>query len=78
MFWDSGEKGRLAEAAGIRPDRLSNILHRREGCSWRYAEMLESASRTVLGDDRSIPAADWVWNRTTEHPAFGEGGYLDD
>lgn len=67
-FWITGQKGALAEAAGLSPSHLSDILHRRRGVSLTRARKLEDASEDVLG--YAIPAIAWLDNRNTSHPAF--------
>jgi hypothetical protein len=67
-FWKYREKTRLSEATGIPRQQLSDILHRRRGCSPARAKVLADATRIHLG--KIISWQCWLFNRSTEHPAF--------
>lgn len=59
----------LARAAGIDLRNVSAILHRRRPAGKELSVSLEAASRKVK-TRRIITAFDWLFNKTTKHPAF--------
>ena len=68
-YFKRGEMAALARKAGIKPQNLSDILHRRRGVSGDMAQRLEAASVAVL-KWRRIPALEWILNESSQHPAF--------
>lgn len=69
--WNFGEKAKLARAAGVLPQHLSQIMKGDRPVSVRMARKLEEASIRVLGLRRAIPAA--AWAGFEEHPALVRG-----
>lgn len=68
QFWERGKLSELAEASGLSPSTISDIIHRRRPVGRVRALILEKASEQVLG--YPIPVKDWLTNKTTKHPAF--------
>ena len=68
--WRRGEQAALAREAGISPQHVNDILHRRRGVSYSRARVLRDASARVLGRRNEIPVLEWLLNRISEHPAF--------
>ena len=58
----------MARTAGVAPSNLSRMLAGERTISLRMARKLESASISVLGLRRAIPAACWLG--LEEHPAL--------
>ena len=69
-YWKRGEMKAFAEAAGIRPSHLSEILHRRRGVSIMRAVHLAALSEDMFGFDRAIGMHCWAFNTRTSHKAF--------
>lgn len=67
-YWKHGQRTQLASLASISDAHLSDILHRRKGCSVTLGHKLEIASEEVLGV--RIPWELWVCNKHSKHPAF--------
>lgn len=72
IFWKKGQQAKLAKEANIHLSHLSVILSRIRGVSPKRAVLLEEASIKVLGE--KIPKEEWVFNRTSNHPAFKNVG----
>ena len=68
-YWDdkTGVRRLISEQAGITESHLSNVLHRKTGVSAKMAVRLAQIS---AGLGHPIPREDWVFNKTTTHPAF--------
>jgi len=69
-YWPHGTQSELARRIGVSPRMINDILHRRRRVSAKRAKILEAASACVLGRDSVVPAADWVFNLESDHPAF--------
>ena len=69
-FWERQQRTELAEMAGIQPNHLSEILHRKRGVGKDLARKLYKTSELVLG--YAIPFEAWLFNKTTKHPGFFE------
>jgi plasmid maintenance system antidote protein VapI len=67
-FWNPGEKTRVAQAAGLALRELTDLIGGRKNVSVARARKLEAATRTVLGDWRTVPAAAWL--RLETHTAM--------
>ena len=67
-FWRKGQRAKLAKLTGIDLPNLLHILAGRVGVSPARALLLEAASKEVLGT--AIPKEAWIFNGTTDHPAF--------
>ncbi len=67
-FWSTGDKARLAEAAGVSLQYLSDLLSRRRRASPDLARKLSDLAATM---DKSIPVTAWLYPDVS-HPAFRE------
>ena len=66
--WKYGEKARIADLCEIAVTDVYQILSRKRGVGKQRAKELENASEQVLG--YPIPFEAWLFNDTTNHPAF--------
>ena len=68
-YWRRGVQALVARRAGISPQRLSDILHRRRGVTVATAKRLGRATDDLVREAR-VPWIVWLENRETSHPAF--------
>jgi len=71
LFWNVGEKKEIAFLSGITQSHFSEILHRKRGVGKERAITLERMSNIVL--ENPIPMQEWLFNKTSVHPAFYGG-----
>lgn len=67
-FWQPGERVKISDLSDITIQHISDILHRRRTVGKERAALLEIISGNVL--DEPVPFEAWLFNKTTEHPAF--------
>ena len=66
--WVWGDKGKLAKAAGISPQYLSDIIHGRKECRGTLAITLRDEAAKM---GYKIPSSDWVFrNVEPVNPLF--------
>jgi transcriptional regulator with XRE-family HTH domain len=65
--WTRGDKTKLAEAIGISPQRLSNILSGRARATPEQALKLETEA-IRLG--YQVSRLDWIYSKETSNPLF--------
>jgi transcriptional regulator with XRE-family HTH domain len=66
-FWKRGQRSELARLSKNSRCTLSNILYRRIEISKDKALRLAKASEAM---GLNISILDWLYNKTTKHPAF--------
>jgi hypothetical protein len=70
MLWVRNQQKEIAELAGVSPQRLNDILHRRARCTQLMdAKILEGACNKILGKGK-IKFTDFMDSYNTESPYF--------
>lgn len=68
IFWKRGQMAELARRADISPQQMSDILHRRRPVGKHLALKLSKSLYRMK--KQRVPAIEWLFNRTSKHPAF--------